>query len=154
MKCYLDTSALVKRYVPEPGSDYIDNVFTNAFIGSDTILLSYWNVGEAATVFDKTERKFKTISAQKSLTLMLDEFEYLSKMKSLELEDASTTLLKAAINLVLRHHIYIADALQIVTAKKFKAEKFLSAEGRLVEVASDEGLEAIYVTCERTATKS
>jgi len=53
---YLDTSALVKRYVSERGSESIDQIFTNAHSGEATIASSYWNVGEAAVVFDKYGR--------------------------------------------------------------------------------------------------
>jgi hypothetical protein len=60
MRYYLDSSALVKRYISEPGSDSVDDIFEGALFGSNVIIISYWNIGEAATVFDKFSRRTKT----------------------------------------------------------------------------------------------
>ena len=54
---YLDTSALVKRYVKEPGSEIVDRIYTKAYRGLAVIAASYWNITEAAVVFDKYERR-------------------------------------------------------------------------------------------------
>ena len=145
MKYYLDTSALVKRYIPEPGSEHIDRIFTGALNGENVIAISYWNIGEAATVFDKAERKFKSVNATKLLELMLDEFDYLSRSQSIEIDEVSALSLKASVKLVLKHHIYIADAFQIVTAAELKAEELLSDDRRLVEAASVEGIKSTLV---------
>jgi predicted nucleic acid-binding protein len=40
---YLDTSALVKRYVQEPGTIAVDIVFDKASIGALAIATSVWN---------------------------------------------------------------------------------------------------------------
>ncbi|MGC9149373.1 MAG: type II toxin-antitoxin system VapC family toxin, partial [Sulfolobales archaeon] len=53
---YLDTSAIVKRYVAEPGSEVVDEVFRDAYRGSAVISFSSWNIAEAAVVFDKYSR--------------------------------------------------------------------------------------------------
>ena len=38
---YLDTSALVKRYVSEPGSNVVDDVFSRCYRGVGKIFFSY-----------------------------------------------------------------------------------------------------------------
>ncbi len=38
---YLDTSALVKRYVKEPGSEVVDRIYTKAYRGIAVIAISY-----------------------------------------------------------------------------------------------------------------
>ncbi len=48
---YLDTSALVKRYVKEPGSEVVDKIYAKAYRGIAVIAISYWNIAEAAVVF-------------------------------------------------------------------------------------------------------
>jgi predicted nucleic acid-binding protein len=45
---FLDTSAIVKRYVLEPGSSLVDEVYSNAYRGLVKLALSYWNIAEAA----------------------------------------------------------------------------------------------------------
>jgi len=55
-RIYLDTSALVKRYVTEPGTETVDSIYEEAHKGYATIGFSLWNVGEASVVFDKYEK--------------------------------------------------------------------------------------------------
>jgi predicted nucleic acid-binding protein len=44
---YLDTSALVKRYVVEPGSEAVDMVFRDTYRGLTAVSRSSWNIAEA-----------------------------------------------------------------------------------------------------------
>lgn len=76
---YLDTSALVKRYVEEQGSNIVDNIFNKAYRGVKTISFSYWNIGEATVVFDKYER-MKGLNAKKLLKEMLREIKTLARL--------------------------------------------------------------------------
>ncbi|BCS92543.1 hypothetical protein [Metallosphaera javensis (ex Sakai et al. 2022)] len=39
---YLDSSAIVKRYIEEPGSDRVREVFLRAYSGSQTLAFSLW----------------------------------------------------------------------------------------------------------------
>ena len=57
---YLDTSALVKRYVAEPGSNVVDEIFGRVYRGMGILTFSYWNIAEAVVVFDKYEMKIRT----------------------------------------------------------------------------------------------
>jgi len=54
---YLDTGAIVKRYVVEDGSDRVDAVYKEAYAGRLVIGFSMWNIGEVATVFDEYKRR-------------------------------------------------------------------------------------------------
>ncbi len=54
---YLDTSAIVKRYVAEEYSDLVDEVYEGAYRGAVRIGFSAWNVGEVAVVLDKYCRR-------------------------------------------------------------------------------------------------
>jgi len=49
---YLDTSALVKRYVEEGGPG-VDKLFGSAYRGSAVLATSVLNIGEAVSVLDK-----------------------------------------------------------------------------------------------------
>jgi predicted nucleic acid-binding protein len=54
---YLDSSALVKRYIQEPGTPAVDIVFDRASTGAMVIATSIWNLGEAFGVFDYRRRR-------------------------------------------------------------------------------------------------
>lgn len=54
---YLDTSALIKRYVKEADSDVVDGLFEAAYRGEVAVSTSVFNIGEAATAADKKARR-------------------------------------------------------------------------------------------------
>lgn len=47
--------------------------------------------------------------------------------------------------MVLKHHIYEADALQLSTSKEARCNLFLGADNKLVEIALKEGINAINI---------
>ena len=53
---YLDTSALIKRYILEEYSEHVDRLYREAHAGRVRIGFSIWNIGEVAVVLDKYER--------------------------------------------------------------------------------------------------
>ena len=79
---YLDTSALVKRYVAEPGSNIVDEIFTRCYRGQSRLSLSYWSIAEAAVVFDKYEEKLK-LNAGELLLNLLREVKTLARLHRL-----------------------------------------------------------------------
>jgi len=57
LKLYLDTSATIKRYVVEPGTQTIDIIFDKAEAGELIISFSFWNIGEALGVLNERRRR-------------------------------------------------------------------------------------------------
>ena len=143
--CYLDTSALVKRYVEEHGTEVIDNIFKDAYRGIKTISFSYWNIGEAVVVFDKYER-IAGLNAKKLLKDMLREIKTLTRLHRIILVGVDPTILRKSIEIVLKHHIYIADALQIISAKKSRSTLFVTADKELARIAETEGLNTLSLS--------
>lgn len=43
---YLDSSAIVKRYVEEPGSERVRELYLKAYSGDVTLAYSMWNIGQ------------------------------------------------------------------------------------------------------------
>jgi predicted nucleic acid-binding protein len=50
---YLDTSAIIKRYVQESGSEVVASLYSKAWLGEAKIAFSLWNIGEVLGVLDK-----------------------------------------------------------------------------------------------------
>jgi predicted nucleic acid-binding protein len=140
---YLDTSALVKRYVSEPGSNVVDNIFSGCYRGVGKISFSYWNVAEAAVVFDKYERRLG-LNARELLRNLLREMKTLTRLHRLIIVEISPRILKETVKLVLKHHIYVADALQIATALKVKGSVFVTGDRDLARIAEAEKLRVLY----------
>jgi predicted nucleic acid-binding protein len=141
---YLDTSALVKRYVEEAGSEAVDNIYEGAYRGVKMLSLSYWNIAEAVVVFDKYARRMG-LDAKKVVRDMLGELATLSKLHRLVVVSVSPSILRNSIKLVLKHHIYIADALQIASAKKVNSPIVVTGDKELTSIAEAEGLKTLYV---------
>jgi predicted nucleic acid-binding protein len=142
---YLDTSALVKRYVEESGSEVVDEIYEDAYRGIKKLAFSHWNLAEAAVVFDKYEGRL-SLNAKEITRNMLREVATLSRLHRLLVVNISPPLLRDSIKLVLKHHIYVADALQVATAKRINSSMIVTGDKRLVSIAQAEGLKILYVS--------
>ena len=143
-KSYLDTSGLVKRYVKEKGTEFIDAIFNSAEEGSDIICFSEWNLGESSVVFDKYQRMLG-IDARELLGHMLNEVMEMSNAGEIEIVPVSSNLVLTSINYVLKHHIYVSDALQLSSFRATGCNLFVTADRELHEVALSEDINSKLV---------
>jgi len=145
-RIYLDSSVIVKRYVKEVGSEAVDAIFDSAEVGKVKIFFSTWNIGEVLGVFDKyTEKGFLSEEDLRRILLhFISETIKLSKLGGLYVMPMTSTHLLDSWLLVLKHHIYVSDALQIASSKG-ECDILLSGDGKLVRIARLEGVNAINV---------
>ncbi len=141
---YLDSSALAKRYVEEKGSEAMDQIFERAEKGEESLFFSTWNVGELAVVFDKYERA-GLLEAKHVMTTFLQEIKRLGKSRAAEVVPVSGSVIANAVVLTLRHHIYVADALQVISCQTISSAGFVTADRRLAGIAEEEGLKTTVV---------
>ena len=142
-KIYLDTSAIVKRYLEEIGSDIVDKVYELAERGKAILISSIWNIGEVLGVFTKRSRD--ELTKKEFETYVVDfllETLKLIKMNSFFFIPVLSHVLFDAFKLVLKYHIYEADALQIATSRLVNSDVFLSADQSLVNIAKNENIKA------------
>ena len=76
---------------------------------------------------------------------MLREVKTLNKLYRIVIVGVSPSILRTTIKIILKHHIYVADALQIASAIKTKASTFVTGDKDLVNIAKAEGLNSMYV---------
>ncbi len=145
---YLDSSSLVKRYVEEPGSNLVKEIYLKAYSGELTIAFSSWNMGEVLGAFDKAHSRgilsHKNFLSAKNRFLL--ETRRLVRLGVLRLIPVRFKLLAGCWELLEKHHIYQADALQITSAKAANATKFFTGDKKICEVANAEGLETVLIT--------
>lgn len=142
---YLDTSALVKRYVQEPGTIAVDTIFDKASIGALVIATSVWNIGEAFGVFDYRRRR-KLLTEHEfrvALQSLNTEVVGLMRMGALQVYPVRTSMLAEAWSLVLSQHLYQADALQIVTCNGSKSKVLITSDELLRRASEELGLKAL-----------
>jgi predicted nucleic acid-binding protein len=141
---YLDSSALAKRYVQEEGSDRMDQIFERAEKGEEQIFFSTWNVGEVAVVFDKYEQE-GLLQAKPVMMTFLEEVKRLGKSRAAEMVPVSGSVIAQAVTLTFKHHVYVADALQVISCQTVAGAGFVTADRRLAGIAKDEGLKVNLV---------
>lgn len=141
-RVYLDSSAILKRYLNDEYSEVIEEIFKSAYRGETKLAFSFWNIGEVLGIFDKRLRR-GTLSPedyQFIKTAFLAEVKRFTRLGVLEIVPVHSLLLADAWKLIEKYHIYQADALQIVSAKRANASEFYTADKRLHNAALKEGL--------------
>jgi predicted nucleic acid-binding protein len=142
---YLDSSAIVKRYVEEAGTDKVREQYVKAYAGDVKLAFSLWNIGEVLGALDKA-RYLNRMSEEdytRAKGTFLSETRRLARLGLAVIVPVKSTILTHSWRLLEKHRIYQADALQIASAKYINATKFLAADKKLHKAACDEGLNSI-----------
>ncbi|MGB9959594.1 MAG: type II toxin-antitoxin system VapC family toxin [Candidatus Bathyarchaeales archaeon] len=151
---YADSSSIVKRYIEEKGSEVVDTLYEKAESGKLKIAFSIWNVGEVLGALDKyfsrkllTEKEFKT-----ALTDFILESIKMARLDALQILPITAKTITESWLMVLKHHIYEADALQIAASKEANCNILLTADEKLAKTAIKESIDAINI--EKTPEKA
>ncbi|MEM0053478.1 MAG: type II toxin-antitoxin system VapC family toxin [Nitrososphaeria archaeon] len=144
---YLDSSSIVKRYVKEKDSNFIESLYMKAYSGDVKLSFNIWNIGEVIGAFNnakiqkRLEEKEYTLSKKRFLL----ECKRLVKLGMLVLVPLKTKLVYECWGLIERYSIYEADAIQIVSARNVDAKEFLTGDKFLHKIALEEKLNSVFV---------
>lgn len=133
MNVFLDSSALAKRYIQEPGSDRVEEILHSASsLGVSVICIS-----EVVSALSRRRRERK-LSHQQYLKAKQALFE--------DIEDASVLnvtgeVVARAVELLERWPLRSSDALYVASAAEWLAELFVSADERQCAAARRYGLQ-------------
>ena len=132
VRVFFDTSAFVKRYVSEPGTDTVLQWCDRA----SEIILSGIALPEVISSFCRLQREGKITSTQyrqlKSL-LMAD-------IEDIAICDLTAVVLARSIVSLEKNVLRAMDAIHIGSALAMGAEIFVSADKRQLEAAANSGL--------------
>lgn len=150
MLVYLDTSSIVKRYIEEKGSEVVDKVYEESEAGRVRMAFSVWNIGEALGVLDRyrTRKMISDENFETALKTLASESMKMIRLGVLQLLPITSRTLIESWLLVLQHHIYEADALQISSSKESGCDLFLGADNHLIQAAQKEGINALNFEAE------
>ena len=137
MKIYLDTSAFVKKYHTEDGSDQIELVFENAKKGKCSILMSIWVISETINALDKHRMRNEITQDElnKIVGTILSDISVLMDNNILEIIDIETELLKMSWEFIINEHLSCSDSLHLVTALQRNCDMFLAADKNFIKIA-------------------
>ena len=144
---YLDSSAIVKRYIMEPGSSVVRELYLKAYSGEIILSYSIWNIGEVLGVFNRARNTGRIDSEAYKIAKkrFLLEIRRMIKLGATIIVPLKTRFLRNCWRLIEKHCIYEADAIQIVSAIHVNASQFLTGDKRLHEIAVKEKLNSTYL---------
>ncbi len=136
-RLFLDSSAFVKLFVQEEGSEEVELFCQKA----QTLGLCILALPETISGLNRKVRE---------KTLELDDYQLLKKWVDEAIADASIInltpdVVSIATGLLERNRLRTLDALHIASAKRWKSEIFLSADKRQIKAAQREGMNALAV---------
>jgi uncharacterized protein len=149
-KLYLDTSAILKRYLTEDGTKVIDALFDKAEAGELVLTFSLWNIGEILGVLDEKRRRgwLDEEECRDAVEGFTKELFTLLRLETLKVSPILARIVAETWDIILEHHIYEADALQITACINTKSDALVSGDKKLVETCRKRGLEAFDVARE------
>jgi len=141
---FLDSSALVKRYIAETGSAWIQSLAE--LTSGHTLFISRIAWVEVLSALARRQRETATPPEDVAATVHQFRYDLDTQYQVVELDQA---LVELAGELVLRHPLRTYDAVQLAAGWRVQsgliqargpALTFLSADVRLLNVAQTEGL--------------
>lgn len=143
---YLDSSAIAKRYLKEPGSEIIRSLYLKAYNGDAVLTFTILNIGEVIGVFDRVSCGIRIPQTYRKLkSLFLVELNRMVKLGICRIMPLNYMIIRESCQYIEKHHIYIADAIQIASAKTVNSEAFYTGDKELHEIACREGVNSIYL---------
>jgi len=143
MRIYLDTSALVKQFSSEEGSDVINTTFQKCREGELILVTSYWSLLEAMAAIDRKyhQRAEIRVDERDSALQTLLGYSYgLGLAETVELIPIpEVTHLARMISIIITNkHLSADDSLQLVSARIGECEIFVLADNRFARILKED----------------
>jgi predicted nucleic acid-binding protein len=132
MRLFFDSSAFVKRFVAEKGSDEVETLCLNASV----ISLSSICFPEIISTMNRRLRE-KSITRKNYRLIknrMIEEFE------DIEIINIVPEVISKSVSLLEKNNLRTLDALHIASAIAWKCDLFVSADKRQIMAAKKSGL--------------
>lgn len=128
MKFYFDSSALLKRYVSEQGSDLMDGLFLEA----ETVAVGSIALPEVVSGLTRLRREGRLTSHQYALCkkAVLEEFE------AFDVCPLSPEVLGTTVHILERCELRASDAIHVASAVHMKADRFVTGDLRQLSSAN------------------
>lgn len=134
MRIFCDTSALAKRYVQEPGSEDLEELFSSI---ATEIFISTLAFVEFASAMGRKLRNKELTKAKVGETIKELEKDWYEVFAKIPLEDV---LAETAAAIALENSLKGADAVHLASAHRVDAELFVASDNKLIRVANKLGI--------------
>lgn len=140
---YVDTSAFLKYYHQEKGTDQVERIVGEAEKSKHLLTSSVWLVLKSvAGVQSWLARGWISLTERNELIGKLSyDLDNWRKLRCLRLKDITSQLLSKATSLIIKHSVTPGDAIHLATALALKPEIeiFIASDKYLKEAARKEG---------------
>lgn len=137
MRIFLDTSALAKRYIEEPGTAVVLNHCARA----TEIVISTICTIELFSTLNRSKRE-KKITLSQYLKL---KPEVATDLEHVTIIDLSPAVISGAITFIERVPLATLDAIHIASSKEAQCDLFLTADRRQYEAAKHLQIKSEYI---------
>ena len=122
-------------------------MFLRAYSGEILTAFGVWNIGEVLGAFDRARwtGRLDDVAYKSVRKRFLKEVRRMTKLGILVLVPVRARILFESWRIVERRHIYVADALQIASARHVGANSFMTGDRRLHNVATLENINAVLL---------
>ena len=129
MTFYFDSSALLKRYVAEKGSERVDALFLEA----DSIAVSALGLPEIISTLCRLRREKRLTSAQyaQCKQAVIDDFA------AFDIYPLSPEIIRSSMDILEASDLRTADAIHVACAIEAKAARFISSDIRQIHAAKE-----------------
>ena len=134
MRIFLDTSALAKRYVQEPGSEELEELLIST---SPEIFISTLAFVEFASAMGRKFLNKEIEMAEIAETIKELERDWYKVFAKIPLED---TLAETAAAIALEYSLKGADAVHLASAQASGVELFIASDNKLNRAANKLGI--------------
>ena len=137
MKLYFDTSALVKKYIAEKGSENADKLFLSA----SEIYISIIGHVEAISSFRRLllEKEIAKKDYEQLKSEIAQDFQFFNVI------DVSSETVSSAVRVIDKYQLKSLDSLHLASALEMKADidYFISSDQKLLNAAKKEGFKVV-----------
>lgn len=141
---FIDTSALFKRYIPEPGTDELDNILNQEGI----FYISELTIIEVISNLKRKNEISGEIDKELYEKIKSEFFNDIAEEKIRTARISSDTIIEA-INIIDQNYITPIDSLQLAAAVQIKSEwgnvVFICSDEKLGNLAEKHALEVLVI---------
>lgn len=132
-RVYSDTSALIKEFVPEVGSDLIDKLTTAARENKLEIISSVWAINETIAVIDRKQRKGELTKVEIQRIIATFVNRYLNNKENFFFVSIQSEMVANSRILINEFHISADDALHLYTGYIYDCSYFLIHDNKIID---------------------
>ena len=146
-RAYLDTSAYLKEFSQETGSETISRIFAACERGEVVIVTSQWTLSESIAALDRKSRRGEVNPDERDTVIatILNKTMELVKKDNLVLVPVTSQLVQASWRVILERHVSADDSIHLLSALVTLSEIFVAADDYLIERAREEGFDSYDV---------